>query len=166
MITVYLSLGSNLGDKVGYISKAIKYIKEITGIKFEKVSSYYLTQPWGINSDNDFVNCVMEVKTALEPEELHLLLKYVEFKVGRKDFRQNKDREIDIDIIFYGNRIVNGKNLIIPHPRMHRRMFVLQPMMELSSDFKHPLLNKSIQELVLLSEDYLKITKLSNITID
>ena len=108
----------------------------------------------------------MEIKTVLEPEELHLLLKDIEFKVGRKDFKQNKDREIDIDIIFYGDRIINEKNLIIPHPRMHKRKFVLQPMLDLTADFKHPLLNKSIKELVLLSEDSLRVTKLNDVIID
>jgi 2-amino-4-hydroxy-6-hydroxymethyldihydropteridine diphosphokinase len=166
MITVYLSLGSNLGDKVDYIAKAIRHIKKIIGVKFQRISSLYLTQPWGIDSNNEFVNCIVEIKTSLEAEELHLLLKDIELKVGRKDFRQNRDREIDIDIIFYGNKIVNKKNLIIPHPRMHKRMFVLQPMMDLCADFRHPLLKKSIQELILLSEDYLKITKLNNVTVD
>lgn len=166
MVTVYLSLGSNLGDRVSYIVEAIKHIRKVSKIKFERVSSFYLTQPWGINSNNDFVNCVMEVKTTLEPDGLHLLLKDIEFRVGRRDFGRNKDREIDIDIIFYGDRVINEKALVIPHPRMHKRMFVLQPMMDLAADFKHPVLNKSIQELVLLSGDSLRVTKLNNVTID
>lgn len=166
MVTVYLSLGSNLGDKIGYLTEAIKYIKKLAGVNVERVSSFYLTQPWQMNSDNNFINCIVEVKTVLEPEELHSELKNIEIKVGRKDFGLNRDREIDIDIIFYGNRIINRKDLVIPHPRMHSRMFVLQPLLELAADFEHPVLKRSVRELVALTEDTLRVTKLNNITID
>ena len=107
----------------------------------------YLTEPVGNIEQDWFLNCVVEIQTEIEPKHLLSSFKSIERKLGRAKNVKNGPRSIDIDILFYGNNIVNTKNLVIPHPLLHERLFVLQPMIDLNPDFIHPVLKKSIQEL-------------------
>jgi 2-amino-4-hydroxy-6-hydroxymethyldihydropteridine diphosphokinase len=145
MPEVYLGLGSNIGDKEDYIKRALGLISEIYGIK--KISHLYHTEPVGNIKQEWFLNCVVEIETKIDPKKLLSSLKSIERSLGRKKTVENGPRIIDIDILFYGDRIVKTKNLIIPHPLLHERLFVLQPMMDLTASFVHPVLKKSIREL-------------------
>ena len=145
MSVVFLGLGSNIGDKEGSITKALHLISELCEVK--KESHVYLTEPVGDTNQEWFLNCVVEIEAELEPKRLLSALKSIERKLGRVKTVKNGPRTIDIDILFYGDRIIKTKALVIPHPSAHERLFVLQPMMDLQPYFVHPLLKKSIQEL-------------------
>ncbi len=142
---VYLGLGSNIGDREAHITQALQLISEICEVK--KKSHLYLTEPVGDIKQDWFLNNVIEVKTELDPEHLLSSIKSIERTIGRVKTVKNGPRIIDIDILFYGDQIVQTKNLIIPHPLLHERLFVLQPMLDLNPDFVHPVLKKSILEL-------------------
>jgi len=145
MPVVYLGLGSNIGDKEAHIIQALRLISEICKVK--KKSHLYLTEPIGNRDQEWFLNCVVEVETELNTEHLLASIKSIERTLGRVKTVKNGPRIIDIDILFFGNQIVQTKNLVIPHPLLQERLFVLQPMMDLNADFVHPVLKKSIQEL-------------------
>ena len=145
MPIVYLSLGSNIGDKTAQITQALDRIARVCEIK--QVSPYYLTEPVGLKNQDWFLNCVVEVETEKDPNELLSALQLIEKKMGKTKTKVNGPRTIDIDILFFDDQVVNQKNLVIPHPRLHTRLFVLQPMMDLNSSFLHPVLKKTIKEL-------------------
>ena len=145
MPIVYLSLGSNIGDKTAQITQALDRIARVCEIK--QVSPYYLTEPVGLKNQDWFLNCVVEVETEKDPNELLSALQLIEKKMGKTKTKVNGPRTIDIDILFFDNQVVNQKNLVFPHPRLHTRLFVLQPMMDLNSTFLHPVLKKTIKEL-------------------
>lgn len=150
MAIVYLCLGSNINDRVGYIQQAVSLLSADEKFKIIRTSSFYETQPW-LEKDTDwYVNAILEAKTTLTPKELLTLGNSIELKLGRlrETEPENGDRRpIDIDIIFYDNDIVDDFNLKIPHERMHKRAFVLVPMLEINSEYRHPVLNKTIKEL-------------------
>ncbi len=149
MAIVYLSLGSNCGDRIGYIQQATVLLGAVEGISVIRTSAFYETEPWNMNSKNWFVNAVVEIKTSLSPEKLLAECKRIEGQLGRKPVQKNvyEDRTIDIDILFYNKDIVNEENLIIPHKYIHLRAFILVPMLELNPDFEHPVLHKTISDL-------------------
>ena len=150
MAIVYLSLGSNLGDRVGYIQQAVSLLGANPNINIVATSSFYETEPWQMHSDNWFVNAVIQISTSLSPEDLLKECKNIETLLGRKKEEESKaylDRTIDIDIIFYDNLILNSPNLTIPHRFFHRRVFMLVPMLEIAQDFVHPLFNKTVEKL-------------------
>ena len=144
MITAYLSLGSNLGDRQSNLDQALKMISE--RMRLGKVSSIYDTEPVGMVNQPSFLNLACEVVTRLTPEGLLALLKGIEQKMGRYS-RSGEPRIIDIDIVLFGDQAVNVPGLIIPHPKMHERAFVLIPLAEIAPDFVHPVLKKTIKEL-------------------
>ena len=149
MAVAYLSLGSNIGDKVGYLQQAVQRLTTSGLVTVVRSSAFYETEPWG-NKDLDwFVNAVIEVKTKLSPRELLNLCKTTERQVGRVE--QNTDkyeaRKIDIDILFYGDLTVNEPDLKIPHEHLHERAFVIVPLLELIPDYEHPKYNKSLLQL-------------------
>ncbi|PIZ76139.1 2-amino-4-hydroxy-6-hydroxymethyldihydropteridine diphosphokinase [Candidatus Peregrinibacteria bacterium CG_4_10_14_0_2_um_filter_38_24] len=125
----YLSLGSNLGDREKFLEKAISEIKKITDVT--KKSKIYETSPVGYKNQGAFLNMVIQVKTNLTPQKLLEEFMKIEKKLGRERRIKNGPRTIDIDILTFGNTIVDEPNLKIPHPRMHERKFVLVPLMEL-----------------------------------
>lgn len=148
MIT-YLALGSNLGDKSENLLRGIGKIAERIGI-FSAVSSVYETSPWGFCSDNSFLNQVVCVETFLSPEELLFRTQQIEKELGRKTKSDHAyhDRIIDIDIIMYDNLILELENLILPHPLFHQRRFVLEPLNEIAPDLIHPVICKSVSQLM------------------
>ena len=151
-MTVYLSLGTNIGDKEQNLTRAIEALSLALG-KCIAVSRFIETAPWGFKSSNSFLNCAAAFETELQPTELLDTTESIERELGRTVKSQGgnySDRIIDIDILIYGDEIIETERLTIPHPLMHKRYFVLQPMAEIAPDVVHPVLDKSI--ILLLKE--------------
>jgi len=146
-VRAYLALGSNIGDRSAYIKAAIKMLKSCKGIDVVEISPFYNTSPVGYTEQPDFLNAVIAVDTILSPHELLITCLDIERRLGRIRTVHWGPRVIDIDIIFYNNEIINEGDLIIPHPRMQDREFVLKPLCDIASDFIHPVYNKSIKLL-------------------
>lgn len=148
MAIVYLSLGSNFGDRIGYVQQATSLLGASDGIVIVRTSAFYETEPWGMNSENWFVNAVLEIKTTLSPQKLLEECLRIENQLGRKRSDNGYiDRTIDIDILFYNKDIINDENLVVPHKFVHLRAFTLVPLLELIPNFEHPVLHKTISEL-------------------
>ena len=146
MSKVYLSLGSNKGNRSILINKATDEIEKKIGIIISR-SSMYQSKSWGFNS-KDFYNICLLIDTDIEPKSLLINLKKIEKSMGREDIDGSySDRFIDIDILFYDNIIIDSEDLKIPHPKIEIRKFVLVPMLEIADDYMHPILNKTINEL-------------------
>lgn len=149
MAIAYLCLGSNIGDKVGYVQQAVRMLSSTGMVTVVRTSCLYETEPWG-NRDLDwFVNGVIEVKTKLSPRELLELCKNTEIQMGReKSYSDTYEaRKIDIDILFYGDLIVDEPDLKIPHEHLHERAFAIVPLLELIPDYVHPKYKKSLLQL-------------------
>lgn len=149
MAIAYLSLGSNKGDRIGYVQQAASLLGMDEKITIVRTSAFYESEPWNMNTKNWFVNAIAEIKTQYSPQELLVACQRVECQLGRTPIEkgQYQDRTIDIDILFYNKEIINEENLTIPHKYVHLRAFTLVPMMELNSDFVHPVLHKTIEEM-------------------
>jgi len=146
MSNIFLALGSNVGDKKKNIEKAVVLLGEkVTNIVCAPI---YETKPVGYEQQENFYNTVIKGQTELSPEALLGFVKGIEKKIGRKERFRNGPREIDIDILFYNDLVFHAKDLIIPHPRMRERDFVLQPFADISPHTIHPLYKKTIQELL------------------
>jgi len=149
MAIVYLSLGSNKGDRIGYVQQAASLLGADDGITIVRTSAFYETEPWNMNTKTWFVNAVIEAKTKYSPKELLDLCQRIEKQLGRehKGTPDYMDRTIDIDILFYNRDIIDEENLTIPHKYVHLRAFNLVPMMELNSEYEHPVLHKNIVQM-------------------
>ena len=143
----YLALGSNLGNRLASLKNAISNLTPQLDVK--KKSPVYETPPWGHTDQPQFLNQCVQVETYLEPENLLAHLKRLETVLGREPTFENGPRVIDIDILFYDDLILNTPPLVIPHPRMHTRGFVLVPLNDIAPDVIHPVLGKPISELLL-----------------
>lgn len=158
---VFLLLGTNLGDRVRNLRRAIGEIakEQISSIS---LSSIFKSEPWGFESKNYFLNQCISFYTPLNAEELLIRVKRIEKEIGRKIQIDSvyQDRIIDIDILFFGNEIINGDQLIVPHPRITERRFTLLAMNDLSSEFIHPVFGKSIKDLLLECQDHSSVIKL------
>ncbi|MDB5125376.1 MAG: 2-amino-4-hydroxy-6-hydroxymethyldihydropteridine pyrophosphokinae [Mucilaginibacter sp.] len=143
MINVFLLLGSNLGDRQLFLKKAIDLIEnDIADIS--KASSIYETQSWGKTDAPDYLNQVILLETSLSAQAILQKILNIEQLLGRQREEKWGSRTIDIDILFYGDSVINEPGLHIPHPELHNRRFTLEPIAEIAPDFKHPVLNKSI----------------------
>jgi 2-amino-4-hydroxy-6-hydroxymethyldihydropteridine diphosphokinase len=156
---VYLGLGSNIGDKKSFIKSAGNEISKLTGTKVIKSSSLYKTEPWGIKNQDYFLNSVLEIETALNPKDFLSELKKIESDLGRIKRHKWYEREIDIDILFFGDLVLTDDFVNIPHPEIQNRNFVLIPMCELNPDFIHPVLNRTVQDLLNDTQDNSKVAK-------
>jgi 2-amino-4-hydroxy-6-hydroxymethyldihydropteridine diphosphokinase len=143
---VYLALGSNMGNRLANLKAAVLNFTPQMTVK--KKSSIYETPPWGFTEQGAFLNQVIKVVTYLEPEPLLHHLKRLEVVLGRVPNFQNGPRLIDIDILFFGNRIINTPPLMVPHPRLHERAFVLVPLVEIEPEMIHPILQRPVSELL------------------
>jgi 2-amino-4-hydroxy-6-hydroxymethyldihydropteridine diphosphokinase len=150
---VYLSLGSNLGNRKKYIKEAIALLNKNPAFKLKHISSFYRTEPEEFKNQPNFLNVCLKARTTLFPGDLLKFLKKIEKELGRKKGRRFGPREIDIDILFYGNKCVSKKNLVIPHPRLERRLFVLKPLFEISPNLRHPVSGIAIRDLLRRSKN-------------
>jgi 2-amino-4-hydroxy-6-hydroxymethyldihydropteridine diphosphokinase len=144
-VTVYLGLGSNLGDRQGNISRALKLLHP--AVQVELVSSFYETEPVGYLDQPRFINAVCRGSTVLTPRELLHRVKEIERKLGRTPSFPNAPRPIDIDILLYGSQVIRSPELTIPHPRLQERAFVLLPLAEIAPQLVHPVSQARIEEL-------------------
>lgn len=149
MAVAYLCLGSNVGDKLGNLQQAAKRLTDSGMITIVRSSAFYETEPWGNKNLDWFVNIVLEVKTKLSPRELLDLCKNTEIQMGRQKVstKEYEARNIDIDILLYGDLTVDEPDLKIPHEHFHERAFALVPMLELIPDYVHPKYKKSLLQL-------------------
>ena len=144
----YIGLGSNIGDKDKYLKEAINKISIEKNIEMVKQSSFITTKPWGYLEQEDFLNAIIEIETTLEPEELMDLLLKIEEELDRERIIKWGPRTIDLDIIMYDDLISSNEKVILPHPRMHEREFVLKSLNEIAPYLMHPVLHKRIFTLL------------------
>lgn len=153
MTTVYLSLGSNVGDPIDNLITAIGLIIEADGIAPAGLGSFYETEPLENQRQAWFVNTACGIETDHDPETLFHLFKAIERDMGRQEGERYGPRLIDIDIIFYGDRVIETPSLTIPHPKAAERRFVLAPLVDIDPDIRHPLLGETVGELLATCPD-------------
>lgn len=143
---VYIGIGSNLGEKRDNCFRALEFLRD-RGIIIKKISSFYETEPWGVKEQPKFINLAIEAETGFSPDELLFTLKDIENRIGRTKTLRWGPRIIDLDILFYGDEIIDTEDLRIPHRMLHERDFVLVPLDEISPDKIHPIFGKTIRQL-------------------
>ncbi|MBP9585111.1 MAG: 2-amino-4-hydroxy-6-hydroxymethyldihydropteridine diphosphokinase [Bacteroidales bacterium] len=161
MEEIILLLGSNKGDRLSYLSQAVQKISSISKSPIV-TSSIYESEPWGFETEIWFLNIAVLLSSDKRPEELIKEVLDIERELGRvrnPDSNGYESREIDIDIIFYGSRVIDTAELSAPHPRMHLRKFVLTPVCEICPDFIHPLLEERVADILELCEDNSVVVK-------
>jgi 2-amino-4-hydroxy-6-hydroxymethyldihydropteridine diphosphokinase len=149
---VYIALGSNLGDRAANLARAIAALNS-AGIRVVGQSSIYITEPVEAPGQAHFLNAVVEAETPLLPLQLlHALLK-IERELGRRRITPHGPRSIDVDLLFYGSSVIRSKELEVPHPRLTERRFVLIPLAQIAPEFRHPVLHKSMTQLLAETPD-------------
>jgi len=151
-LRVFLGLGSNIGKREEYLSKALSELENHPLIQIIQISSFIETKAISKTCQPDFMNAVCEMTTFLNPEELLVETQEIEKKLGRTQKGTQEPRTIDIDILFFGEIVLTQENLIIPHALLHTRAFVLAPLSEIAPEFIHPILNQSIETLLAYIE--------------
>lgn len=146
MPTVYFSLGSNLGDRLATIKKALRMLE--SQVDVSSVSSVYETEPWGLKNQPRFLNLVCAGHTDLTPDGLLDFLQAIERRLGRQATVRFGPRRIDIDILFYSNEVLNNSRLQIPHPRLQERAFVLYPLAEIAPEMRHPETGETVRAML------------------
>ena len=161
MEKVFIALGGNVGNVSETFDIAIQKIEEAIG-KIDNQSSLYKTEPWGNKKQDDFLNKIIIVETNLSAGEVLKKILEIENSLGRNRNKNNQfaPRTIDIDLLFYGEEIINYENLIVPHPRLHLRNFVLTPLMEIAPGLVHPVLQKTIKHLFKINTDVSVVNKI------
>jgi 2-amino-4-hydroxy-6-hydroxymethyldihydropteridine diphosphokinase len=149
---IYLSLGSNLGDRGANLERAIESLSDI-GVRVLRRSSIYETEPVDVLEQPWFLNCVVEAETSLEPRELLHGLQAIERKLGSRKLVPRGPRIIDLDVLFYETAIIHADGMEIPHPRLPERRFVLVPVAELAPGLRHPVLRATAAELLAATQD-------------
>ncbi|WP_071147583.1 2-amino-4-hydroxy-6-hydroxymethyldihydropteridine diphosphokinase [Bacteroides ihuae] len=152
MAKVYLGLGTNLGDKEQNLRNAIEEIEERIG-KIISLSAFYVTTPWGFDSENSFLNAAICVETSFSPISVLLETKKIELQMGRTHKSVGgiySDRLIDIDLLLYDDLLLNTDELVLPHPLMTQRLFVMEPLAEIAPNLLHPFLHKTMKTLLQL----------------
>lgn len=143
---VYLSLGSNVGHRETHLRGAINRLESAGRVI--SVSSFYETEPVEVTTQAWFLNCAVQIETTKRPEELMTFILGIEREMGRQRMQNKGPRTIDIDILLFGNTVVNSLKLTVPHPAMHERRFVLQPLAEIAPEAQHPVFKKAVREML------------------
>lgn len=162
METCYILFGSNMGDKGSIFDQACLYINNRCG-QVLQVSSPYESEPWGFETEEWFLNRMIVIKTRMNPEDLLGQLLEIERELGRERHPENEgyvSRTADLDILYYGDRIILNELLTVPHPRLHRRRFALLPMCEVAPDMVHPVLGLTQRDLLARCPDTLLVKKM------
>ena len=157
MNTVYLQLGSNIGDRKKFLKAAEFSISKDLGV-IEKKSKIYESSPWGVENQGSFLNQVLLLETDVKPFDLLDIILNIEKEMGRVRIEKWGERIIDIDILFYNDNIIETNNLCIPHPYISKRRFVLSPLDEIAKNYIHPILQKTINKLLLECLDEEKVS--------
>lgn len=160
MHTVFLLTGSNVGDKQAHLQRALDKIDALAGGTIQ-TSAIYQTQPWGVLNHDDYLNQAIQIETSLSAIELLKGLRAIEISEGRTGDEKNTPRTLDIDILFYDDLLIESDGLIIPHPRLHLRRFVLEPLCEIAPYFIHPVLKTTVRELLKECPDIMEVHKLT-----
>ena len=155
----YLLLGSNLGDRGAQLAAARRLLEQRAG-RLVRRSHLYETEPWGKTDQPAFLNQAVLVETPLSPKELMAAILQIERELGRERDEKWEARQIDVDILFYGDRLVQEEGLVIPHPRLPERNFALVPLMEIAAEMIHPQLQLTIEEIYWDSRDPLEVVRL------
>lgn len=151
-LEVFIGLGSNLGNKKQNLLDAISYIHSKQENEVIETSNFIESEPWGFKSENSFINCCLNITTTLAAIDLLSFLKEIEENIGRTEKSVNavySDRLIDIDILFYSDEIIKTKDLIVPHPQLGNREFVLKPLVEIAPYFVHPISKMTLSQLLV-----------------
>jgi len=157
MNRVYIQLGSNLGDREGYLKQSQTMLIDEIGLIIKK-SSIYESSPWGVENQGSFLNQVLLLETDVKPFDLLDIILNIEKEMGRVRIEKWGERIIDIDILFYNDEIIETNNLCIPHPYISKRRFVLSPLDEIAKNYIHPILHKTINKLLLECLDEEKVS--------
>jgi 2-amino-4-hydroxy-6-hydroxymethyldihydropteridine diphosphokinase len=157
MFRVYLGLGSNVGDRFGFLGKGLNELEKHIVIK--SLSSVYETEPWGVEHQNRYLNIVLEIETQMYPLELLEKIRHIETKLGKKKQSHMEPRTIDIDILLYNGWSFENNILSIPHPELERRRFVLEPLTEIAPMVVHPILGKTMISLLRHCRDRNLVTR-------
>ena len=142
---ILIGLGGNLGDRARYLAEAVSYLKDMMAVTSQ--SDIYESEPWGYMHQPRFLNAVVQAETDLEPLGILDLLKAFEINAGRQEIFRYGPRVIDLDLLAYGDWVFQSCRLTLPHPRMHERLFVLQPLCDFRPDWRHPILGKTARTL-------------------
>jgi 2-amino-4-hydroxy-6-hydroxymethyldihydropteridine diphosphokinase len=153
-VTAYIGIGSNVGDRLAWLQQAVDHLSRMPDTSVTGVSRVYMTEPFGDPDQERYFNAVVEVRTSLDPTDLRALCKAIEHDLGRPDqYRRWSPRTIDLDILICGDRCIDSDLLVIPHAEMHRRKFVLVPLLDIANPL-HPRLRRTIAELLKSCEDH------------
>lgn len=158
--SVFISLGSNMGNRLNFLSSAIHQLAAHEDLNITNQSKVYLSKAWGVAHQRDFFNQVIQVETSLDPVLLLSWMLSIEASMGRERVQKWHRRNIDLDLLFYDDKVYDHPELQLPHPLLTKRNFVLTPMMDLAPEFVHPHLGQTIEELYLGCPDSLEVLML------
>ncbi len=164
METVYIGFGSNLGDRLDFCDRAVALLSLLPATQVTAVSSLYETEPVndaGNPGNGWFLNGVVQLETEIAPNSLLEVCREIEKALGRNQERRDGPRTLDLDLLFYGTRIINEPALVVPHPRLYLRRFVLTPMVELDPDWCHPVLKRTVKDLLEHLADEAQVRRLA-----
>ena len=161
MARVFISLGSNLGDRLQYIQRAVEAIQKVASTRIKTVSSVYETEPVEKKNQPEFLNATAELDTTVEARQLFRALKGIEQSLGRTSTERWGSREIDLDLLYYGADVLAEAELTVPHPEIHKRRFVLVPLAEIAGEFIDPAANQSLTQLLDRCTDTSMVKKTS-----
>ena len=162
MMNIYLGLGTNLNNREFNLAQCMNQLSDISDIQVVGFSSVYETEPYGYTDQPGFLNMVVKIKTQLSPVGLLSLMQNIEKKIGRKKTFRWGPRIIDIDILSYGNNVINLPDLTVPHKQLHLRRFVLIPLKEIAKDFIHSVSRKNINQLLIECPDKSQVSLIMN----